>query len=404
MAILRFTNCRLCDNGALIAGDLYADSKLGKIVAAPPAGAQIETVNLQGKILAPGFIDIQNNGIYGLNFSSLNSKSSPLDVAQFKAFYRDCMAKYLATGVTALCPTVTSNFPEVYEKVLPVYEKTRSAIMADSLGAHLEGPFISEKKKGCHPQETFVDATASSFEEVYGLDNLLHNVAIITAAPEIPGVLETLPKVLHDYGVVFAIGHTNLDHETCVKAVALGATMVTHLYNAMPQPHHRETGVVGLVTEPASAETPYFGLICDGVHVAPSMCVMAYRANPARCVLTTDAMHLIGLPDGKYRWDKQTIVKQGASLYLEGTSTLAGAATDLVDCVRNLASWAHISLAQAVQTVTNNAADSLGITHKGYLRPGCDADLVVLNDNGSVLQVYKLGRAVRQASSVHASL
>lgn len=403
--MLRFTNGRLCDHGKLVSRDLYVDKALGRIVSKSEAKGPVQTIDLKGKIVAPGYIDIQNNGIYGLNFLALNSKSSDSDVARFKAFYRDCMTKFLATGVTSLCPTVTSNFPEVYKKVLPVYKRTRSRVMADSLGAHVEGPFINKNKKGCHPEETFVDGRTTSFLDIYGADNLAENVAIVTAAPEIPGVMAEIPRLLENPQVVFSLGHTTLDSQTALAAVENGASMVTHLYNAMPQPHHRDTGVVGLVTEPrAGQNTPFFGLICDGVHVSPSMCVLAYRANPEKCVLVTDAMHLIGLPDGTYQWDQQRIVKQGPSLYLEGTTTLAGAATDLADCVKNLCKWAGISLAQAVKTVTNNAADSLRVSHKGYLHEGCDADLVILNDSGDVLQVYKMGVPVVAETRLSASL
>lgn len=396
--LLQFTNCHLCDNGTITHNtDLFVDSETGKIVAPPKSKkVLVKKVDLQGQILAPGYIDIQNNGIYGLNFSNLKEDSTAEDVARFKAFYRDAMSKYMKTGVTSMCPTVTSNFPATYEKVLPVYKKTRSQSMCDSLGAHCEGPFISREKKGCHPVETFTDATQEGgLARVYGQENLLENVAIVTAAPEIPGVLDSIAE-LTENDVIFSVGHTSSDYKTSLEAVHRGASMITHLYNAMPQPHHRDVGVVGLVTSPSTGmDSPYFGIICDGVHVAPSMCVLAYRANPDKCVLTTDAMHLIGLPDGTYKWDQQKIVKKGPRLYLEGTSTLAGAATTLAECVRNLVQWANVSLAQAVKTVTNNAADSLNVSHeKGYLRVGCDADLVVLDNDGYIQTVYKCGQPV----------
>lgn len=396
--MLHFINARLCDEGKLQYGDLYVDPTLGTIVASAPPDTKVTTIDLKGQILAPGFIDIQNNGVYGLNFSLLGGASTDAEIRQFEQTYDDVMAKYLATGVTLLCPTVTLSFPDVYAKVLPVYARSRNSHATDSLGAHLEGPFISPHKKGCHPVETFVDAERSSFEAVYGAENLRDNVAILTAAPEIPGVLANAARLPPT--VVFSVGHTALDRATCVRAVQQGASMVTHLYNAMPQPHHRDTGVVGLVLEPATdRHPPYFGLICDGVHVAPAMCVLAYRASPARCVLTTDAMHLIGLPDGTYEFGQQHITKHGVTLKLKGTDTLAGAATTLAECVRNLVRWASIPLAQAVQTVTNNAAASLRIGHKGTLRAGADADLVVLDDAGHVLDVYKLGHRVAKRTA-----
>lgn len=403
MSYTKFTNTHLCDNGVLYANtDLYVDNDKGIIVDDIPADAKVSIVDLEGNILAPGYIDIQNNGIYGLNFSSLNGESTLEDVKQFKNFYKDCMNKYLKTGVTSMCPTVTSNFPEVYEKVLPIYQEGRSKEQCDSLGAHIEGPFINIKKKGCHPPETFVDAkNKCKLEEVYGEDNLINNVCILTAAPEIDGVLELIPKIKLK-NITFSIGHTTSDYQTGLKAVESGATMVTHLYNAMPQPHHRDVGVVGLITNPKTEQTPYFGLISDGVHVDPSMVTFAYRSNPDKCILVTDAMHLIGLPDGTYKWDQQEITKTGPILYLKGTKTLAGAATTLPQCVRNLMKWANIPLAKAVKTVTNTPSISIGKQDcKGFLNAGCDADLVVLDTKGFVKKIYKLGKLVKPIDEDH---
>ncbi|KAG5418223.1 NAG2 [Candida metapsilosis] len=401
MSYTRFTNCHLIDNGELYEfTDLYVDNNTRKISKQPRDANQItRTIDLHGQIIAPGFIDIQNNGIYGLNFSSLNEHSTKEDIKEFQRFYRDAMTKYLSTGVTSLCPTVTSNFPSVYPKVLPLYKRSRVPHQTDSLGAHLEGPFINLKKKGCHPPETFVDAKGGEDKllEVYGgKDNLLENVCIITAAPEIPGVLELIPYIKQQ-NCVFSIGHTMTDYQRGVDAIENGCTMITHLYNAMPQPHHRNPGVVGLINTPkvSPEKIPYYGLICDGVHIDPSMINMAYKSNPIKCVLVTDAMHLIGLPDGEYKWDNQVIVKTGDRLYLKGTDTLAGAATTLPHCVRNLMKWANIGLPEAVKTVTNNAALSIGVEHeKGFLNEGCDADLVILNQEGFVTKVYKLGSEI----------
>lgn len=398
MTYTKFTNCQLCDQGTIFYnGELYVDNDTGRIVGKPDEDAEVEIIDLGGNILAPGFIDIQNNGIFGLDFSALNSHSSAKDVAMFQNHYRDAMTKYLGTGVTALCPTLPSGFPEVYEKVLPTYKAGRSRLQTDSLGAHCEGPFINLKKKGCHAVETFVDAKRGyeDIARVYGDKNLEDYVAIVTAAPEIEGVMDIIP-LLKEKNITVSLGHTNADYKTGLQALENGASMITHLYNAMPQPHHRDVGIVGLVSSPVAGEVPYFGLITDGVHVDPSMAVMAYKASPKKCMLVTDAMHLIGLPDGTYKWDNQYITKTGPRLYLKGTKTLAGAATTLPECMRNLMSWANISLAEAVRTVTNNPARSIGVQdRKGYLNVGCDADLVVLDENGFVQNVYKLGKSIK---------
>lgn len=381
----KFTNGYLCDEGNLTYGELYIDNFTRRIVEKPLDGLVSNVVDLKGLILAPGFIDIQNNGVYGVNFSHSTSKE----------LYQDAMTKYVATGVTATCPTVTSNFPDVYQKVLPLYKKSYSTEQCDSLGAHLEGPFISLNKKGCHPTETFVDAKEgnSKLQAIYGD---LSNVCIITAAPEIDGVLELIPEIKQQ-NITFSIGHTLADHATGVKAVENGATMITHLYNAMPQPHHREAGIVGLITTP-DIETPYFGLICDNIHLDPAMVSLAYKANPEKTVLVTDAMHMLGLPDGIYKWDNQVLVKQGVRVVLQGTDTLAGAATTLPECVRNLMKWANISLQDAVKTVTNNAANSIGMQEeRGYLNVGCAADFVVLDSHGYVQTVYKAGNPIKSS-------
>ncbi|KAI5961440.1 NAG2 [Candida pseudojiufengensis] len=410
-SITRFTNCHLIDNGKLYQNtDLYVDNNTQKIIAKPSNLNQYEitVIDLKGEILAPGFIDIQNNGIYGLNFSNLNSNSTEEDIKEFKRFYKDAMKKYLSTGVTSLCPTVTSNFPDVYTKVLPIYKKSRLNNQCDSLGAHLEGPFINKEKKGCHPIETFVDANPkdkspeSKLLEIYGGEkNLIDNVCIITAAPEIPGILDLIPIITKKLNLIYSIGHTMTDYNIGLQAIDNGCTMITHLYNAMPQPHHRDAGVVGLINTPevsSERNLPYFGLICDGVHVNPSMVNLAYKSNPNKCVLVTDAMHLIGLSNGSYKWDNQIIIKEDDRLYLKGTQTLAGALTTLPQCIRNLMKWSNISLQEAIKTCTNNAADSIGLSsEKGFLNIGCDADFVILNHKGFVTKIFKLGKEFKSS-------
>lgn len=395
----KFTNCHLIDNGITYFNtDLFIDNDKGKIIENPHDDINTRVIDLNGQYLAPGLIDIQNNGFFGLNFSNLNGNSTVDEINDYKRFYEDVMIKFVETGVTSVCPTITSNFPEVYQKVLPILGKSRNNYKTDSLGAHCEGPFISLLKKGCHPTETFVDAKNGSakIDEVYaGSDNLLKNVTIVTAAPEIPGVLDIIPYLTLK-NVIFSIGHTNTDYATGVKAIEQGATMITHLYNAMPQPHHRDPGVIGLINTPIPNDTPYFGIICDGVHVDPSMASLAYKSHPEKCVLVTDAIFMFGLPDGIYKWDKRNIAKDGFRLCLEGTKTLAGSGTSLIQCVRNLIRWTDITLAQAIKTVTNNAARSIHMeTEKGFLNPGCDADLVVLDSKGFIQKIYKLGNSIR---------
>ncbi|CAI8507152.1 N-acetylglucosamine-6-phosphate deacetylase [Pichia kudriavzevii] len=400
--ILRFTNCLLADNAKLIQADLYVDTVSGVIIETPliPVHAsEVQVIDLQGGILSPGFIDIQINGCFGFDYSSaFNDKQ---DKQSFLKAYNESMGQLLEYGVTSICPTVTSSQQHVYHDVIPILGlKTRSSNKADSLGVHLEGPFISPIKKGCHPPEAITDMKHGyiSLQERYG-QGFEQYAAIVTAAPEVQGCSEIIPQLTTNSPTVFSIGHTMADFDLALSAVHSGATMITHLYNAMPAHTARDVGVLGLISATKdtlpSDKIPFYGIIADGVHVHPSAVRAAYMANPSKTILVTDALYLIGLEDGHYQRGNQSVQKKGSLLLLQGTDTIAGSATHLIDCVHNLIKWTGIPLAEALATITNNPATSLNIAHrKGFLRPGCDADLNILSADGTLKEVYKLGQKI----------
>ncbi len=396
-SIIKFVNCTLCDKGILQEdGTLWINCESGIIL--PPQSESVEhsTIDLEGLILAPGFIDIQINGCFGFDFSSLAS-TNPIDVIKYKNEYNKVMAQLLKTGVTSVCPTITSNFSEVYQSVLPVLKPERLGNQAESLGAHIEGPFLSPLKPGCHPRECIVDAPKGfeSFSDMYGKDNF-SNIRIITAAPEIRGVMEAIPEIV-EKGVIFSTGHTTASYEIAHKACENGGQMITHLYNAMPQPHHRHPGVFGLIGAPKTGNflKPYFGLVADGIHVHPSTVNIAYYSDPDKICLVTDAIKVLGCEDGIYPWGNQFLEKKDNEVHLKNTNTIAGSATLLPQCLRNLIEWSSTDLPKAIKTVTNNPALSVGIENKkGFLNPNCDADLTILDQNGIVKHVFKLGKQI----------
>lgn len=390
--IIRLTNCSLCDEGRLISNrDLYINKTTGKIISAPNSSAQfIESVDMEGLIVSPGFLDIQINGCFGLDFCSTD------DSETFLRNYDMAMKEYIKTGVTSICPTLPSTFNHIYAKNLPVLKANRRNDQTESLGAHCEGPFLSPLKRGCHPPAALREAAQGfqSFEMMY--DGSMDCIKIITAAPELTGVLSAIKGITEDKKITFSIGHTMSNYATGLLAVEQGASMITHLYNAMPLFHHREPGVIGLISSPELRDAdrlPYYGVVADGIHVHPAAIASAYTSNPEKMFLVTDAMHLIGLGNGEYYWENdQYIVKEGYHLFLKGTDTIAGSATDLGSCLRNSMKWLNLSLPEAVKLVTNNPANSIGVeSTKGYLKPGCDADLTILDSNGFVKQVFKLG-------------
>jgi N-acetylglucosamine-6-phosphate deacetylase len=227
-------------------------------------------------------------------------------------------------------------------------------------------------------------------------------------------------------GIVYSIGHSEATYEEANEAVAAGATMITHLFNAMRPLHHRDPGIFGVLgcndvtasakssrsssdsSRPGSRSSttsdfrPFFGLIADGLHLHPTTVKIAWSAHPEGCILVTDAMHLVGLPDGKYTWGtsgKGLIIKTGPRLTLEGSDKLAGSAISLIECVNNFLIWTGASVPQALKTVTETPAKVLGMdTVKGTLRVGADADLVILSEVGGeggvqlvVDEVWKFG-------------
>lgn len=206
---------------------------------------------------------------------------------------------------------------------------------AESLGAHVEGPFLSPTKNGIHDIDVFKQAESfKDLEGCYGAENLSPSesgepasVRMITAAPEIGNMEKLIPEIT-SRGIIFSIGHTEATYEGASAAVEAGATMITHLFNAMKPLHHRNPGVFGVLGNPSDQRKPYFGIIADGIHLHPTTIKIARNAHPDGFILVTDAMHLVGLPDGSYQWvngnEINNIVKKGSRLVLEGSDTLAG--------------------------------------------------------------------------------
>lgn len=179
------------------------------------------------------------------------------------------------------------------------------------------------------------------------------------------------------------------------QAVEKGATFITHLFNAMPQFHHRDPGVIGLLGARLDLPRPYYGLICDGIHVHPNSVKIAYDSHPEGVILVTDAMSAMGLVPGNYQLGNMNVTKEEDRVYIEGTDTLAGSVITLDACIRNFIQFTHCSLIEALEAVTLHPAVLLGIDQtKGVIKPGADADLVLLSDDLFVKRVFVAGEEV----------
>ncbi|KAI8078280.1 uncharacterized protein B0P05DRAFT_579519 [Gilbertella persicaria] len=364
-----------------------------------------EIIDAKGLLVAPGFIDTQINGAYGIDFADCEE---PVEVLKKNI---DKVAKgLLKYGCTAFCPTVVSSPPEVYEK--------GSALGgAEILGAHLEGPFISELKKGAHDKNVFKTAKngIKDVDEAYGseLKKGSEAVSIVTMAPEIEGICDSIPELV-SRGITVAMGHSACGIADAEKAVTKGASSITHLFNAMQAFHHRDPGLIGILgaadlpipekakrhPEPSSTSPdrskpdprPFYGLICDGVHVHPNSIRIAYYSHPSGAVLVTDTLSAMGLPKGDYVLGGNEVeVDEKGGAYVKGTKTLAGSTITIDECIRNFQKFTNCPLVEAIEAATLHPARLLGIDkQKGTLNVGADADFVFLDDSTGEIQVKRV--------------
>ncbi|KAJ8727034.1 hypothetical protein PYW08_015431 [Mythimna loreyi] len=371
--LTRFHNCFILRNGKIIKEDLWIrDGKIEnpeRVFYVEQLQADI-TVNCEGLLIAPGFIDIQINGGWGVDFS--------YDSENVKEGVRKVSKELLAHGVTSFCPTMVTSDVEKYHKILPLIKKTDGGQHgATVLGVHLEGPFISLAKKGAHMEEYIKtpEKGIKTIEEVYGS---LDNVVIVTLAPELPGATEAI-KELTAVGIKVALGHSTASLAQGEKAVASGANLITHLFNAMLPFHHRDPGLVGLLASTTKQQV-FYGIISDGIHTHPAALRIASRTNPEGLVLVSDAVAAQGLADGNYRIGPQHVTVEGSRAYVTGTKVLCGSTTGLDECVATFKKSLDCSLEYALEAASLHPARALGIDNrKGKLDFGCDADFVMLH-------------------------
>ncbi|KAM4717141.1 N-acetylglucosamine-6-phosphate deacetylase isoform 4-T4 [Anableps anableps] len=273
-------------------------------------------------------------------------------------------------------------------------------------GLHLEGPFISAEKKGAHPEQflrTFRSGGMEDLMETYGS---LEDVAIVTLAPELPHS-QSVVRMLCQKGITVSLGHSVADLSQAEDAVRHGASFITHLFNAMLPFHHRDPGIVGLLTSDQipAGRTVFYGMIADGIHTNPAALRIAHRAHPSGLVLVTDAITAMGLPPGHHTLGQQVIEIQGLHAYVAGlrlphsgpagTKTLSGSIATMDMCVRHFKQATGCSVEEALEAASLHPAQLLGISHrKGNLDYGADADLVLLDDGLRVRATYISGEEV----------
>ncbi|MEB3752330.1 N-acetylglucosamine-6-phosphate deacetylase [Geobacillus sp. FSL W8-0032] len=345
-----------------------------------PTDAGAEVIELSPRFsVVPGFIDIHIHGAAGADVMDATLKALR---AMAEALPAEGTTSFLATTMTAPSEQIEAALRNVARYMA---EANRPGA-AEVLGVHLEGPFLSPKRTGAQHPRHLVDPNVSLFQrwqEAAG-----GHIRLVTLAPEREGGLE-LAAYLKQTGVIASIGHSDAVYDKVKAAIQAGVTHATHLFNGMRGIHHREPGVAGAVL---MFEEVMCELIADGLHVAPPMVRFAYRNKGSDgLILITDAMRAKCLGDGRYELGGQEVTVRGQEARL-ADGTLAGSVLKLADAIRRVLDYTGCTIEEVIRMASWNPAKQLDILdRKGSLRPGKDADVVVLNERYEVMMTFCRG-------------
>ena len=338
-----------------------------------------ETIDRSGLIAFPGFVDIHIHGSVGIDFMDAEAEDYP-KIAQ--SLYEEGVTTFLAT-------TLTSDFDSL-ANVCETVKKVKNRGDVPSLaGIHFEGPYISEKYKGAQNPAYIRNPDIEEFDKLQEISG--GNVKYIAMAPEKDGALDFISHVTKN-GVVVAAGHTDASFSDVEKAIARGLTNVTHTHNAMSPHHHRKPGVV---TAAMYFDELFTEVICDTVHVCPDTLKAFYKiVGPDRFVAITDALKVKHTDLEEFQLFGLDCVRKPDAAYLT-SGPLAGSTLSMDQALRNLALIAKADPVSLAKMVSTNAARSLHLENVGSLEVGKNGDLVLLDPDYQVVEVYKCGKKVK---------
>ena len=351
----------------------------GEVIGIESADSHPATFRVTEEIdgwVVPGFVDTHGHGGGGATYAT----TDPDEARRARQFHRE------HGTTTAIASLVTAELDMLAAQIAVLQPLVEAGEFA---GIHLEGPFLSARRKGAHDPDLLRDPEPAV---VMGLvERSQGAVTMVTLAPELPGGLASV-RDLADAGIVAAIGHTDADDATAAAALDAGATVVTHLFNAMPSIHHREPGPIPRLLADGRCEIE---LIADGFHLHPQVIELAVAAAGVdRVALVTDAMAAAGMPDGDFALGELRVAVRGGQARLvtpDGTpGSIAGSTLTMAAAFERMVGWGY-SIEQVAAMAATTPARRHGLDTVGELAPGYRADLCVVDDHGQLLRVMQGG-------------
>ena len=366
----RFTDATVC----------MEDGKLTVLEAGCPT-ADGEVFDAKGLKVVPGFIDTHTHGAVGVDVNGATAE----DLEKISVF--------MATkGTTSWQCSVLTDTQEQTEWGINEFKRheTMEQSGADLVGIHLEGPFLAKEYKGAMPEHLLKKndiPLVRHYQELAG-----GKINYITISPELEGVQEMIPT-LKELGIVVGIGHSGATYDQAMSAINLGATVGTHVGNAMRLFHQHEPAIFGAVM----ASDVYCETICDGRHLHPGSVKMYCEAKGLdRVVAITDSIMAAGLPDGNYHLGVNDVVVIDGDAKLASNGTRAGSTLTQDVALKNMLKWLPYSLEEILPTLTENPAREMNLwDRKGSIETGKDADLVLLDENSDIVHVFARGKQVK---------
>ena len=345
-----------------------------------PRGAEI--IDVRGKRVAPGFLDIHTHGGVGVDVNGATAD----DLEKLSRFFA-------GNGTTAWLCSVLTDTEEQTRWCIDQFKAHKSGGQptAELLGIHLEGPFLASAYKGAMPEHLLCQGDPELLRAYQ--EQAEGGIRYMTVSPEVEGVVGLIPKAKR-LGIITAIGHSGADYETSMEAISAGAQAATHTFNAMGLFHQHRPAIMGAVLE----SDVYCEMICDGRHLHPASVRLLIKAKGLdRVVAITDSIMAAGLPDGKYHLGVNEVVVEDGDAKLASDGTRAGSTLTQDAALRNLLAFTGRPMEELLPALTENPARLIGVfDRKGSIADGKDADLVVLDEESRVDMVFTRGRRLEK--------